>query len=416
MSLYYSTGSSKSNTKSLYYSDGSNKPLFKELYYSDGSNKLPVWKSNYVVDYNFSQVSTSYEYWKGPYQSIWPGGHINGKALILAGRPTAFSTLCWNVFDTSLTVSYSSVPSSNFNPENGASGIGPNGVVYAGGKNNTQANAYVYNVNSSITYTQMTNLSTARSMLAGTFIGSYYIFAGGWTQKSSTNAIYYKLSTTSITDAYSTSYTKTSIVSLNKSRDLPAVARIGNKVLFAGGNSGTSISTNVIPNTTVDVYDGNTLTHSVINLPSATAYAAGGATSDWAIIYGGRNASNMKTDLYAYNSNLSVTSSTNYDETTWSTTLDDPRHNLMLMGQGFANTSNDSIHNGSTYIYNNLMFGSNFYYNGSEPFYAIMPQMQPIGDYDYIVMGTGAGYYGGNSNYLGAGNNRAPVVYQPVKA
>lgn len=149
-------------------------------------------------------------------------------------------------------------------------------------------------------YGTATGLSTARSQMAAATIGDYAIFAGGYTG-----------SIVSTVDAYSKSLTKSSISSLATARSYSAATTIGNYALIGGGDVSGSSGTY-----TVETYNKSLTRGTCTSLETAISLHAAASNDSYALFGGGyywyRNTkkkyvrSNTNV-VYAYDSSLALT-------------------------------------------------------------------------------------------------------------
>lgn len=150
----------------------------------------------------------------------------------------------------------------------------------------------VFFVDAALTYSPVALPNSAHDTF-GASVGDYAIFAGGVD-----NSANYKK------DAYAfdASLTRTDLTDLSVARTHAAAATVGNYALFAGGYT-SSMTMTVYA--TVDTYDAS-LTHSTAaNLSVARYKSAGSTAASYAIIAGGANASGTRlATVDTYNASL----------------------------------------------------------------------------------------------------------------
>jgi hypothetical protein len=157
-------------------------------------------------------------------------------------------------------------------------------LLFAGGKNDSEASSYVDFYDKSFTRTYA-NLETARWGLAGVGVGGHAIFAGGYRSTANlTNAV----------EVYDSSMTRSTITALSVARIDLSSAKVGDYAIFAGG-SGSSGAVN-----TVDVYNKSLTRSSPASaLAYARTYMAAASLAGYAMFVGGYNSSyRSEVDVY----------------------------------------------------------------------------------------------------------------------
>jgi hypothetical protein len=140
-------------------------------------------------------------------------------------------------------------------------------------------------------YGQATGLTVGRRDVSSAKVGSYAIFAGGYTDMvQATNAV----------DAYSSALVKSSPSVLTVAMGRLASASVGNYALFAGGYNASYSATN-----TVNAYN-TSLTRSTPTVLAATRLDMMGASvGNYALFAGGMtNSGTNANTVYAYNASL----------------------------------------------------------------------------------------------------------------
>lgn len=140
-----------------------------------------------------------------------------------------------------------------------------NKIFFAGGGDgigdNQTAEVNIYNITTG--NWSSANLSLARQGLAAATLGNKVFFAGGGYLNSSANWV-----NSDVVDIYDNSTNTWSTSKLSEGRmDLAAIS-IGNKIYFAGGRSGMTVSK------TIDIYDATTNTWSTSALSEPRAHMA----------------------------------------------------------------------------------------------------------------------------------------------
>lgn len=133
-------------------------------------------------------------------------------------------------------------------------------------------------------------LSQVRSNLAAAALGNKVMFAGGNTNPAG-------LTNTSRIDIYDVATSQWSIAELSQARSLLAGAALGNKIVFAGGYTSGGL-----PSSRVDIYDITTGQWSTTELSEARFYMAAAAAGNKIVFAGGYNATatgySNKVDIY----------------------------------------------------------------------------------------------------------------------
>lgn len=141
----------------------------------------------------------------------------------------------------------------------------------------------------------LTSLGTARQELAGTSVGNYALFGGGFTTVAS-----------SAVDSYDNTFTRAAATSLSNARYRLAGAFVSSYGLFGGGIGGSGVGT------AVDAYNTS------LSRTSATAFGteawdlAATSFAGYAIFGGGQSGSTptSRDQVYAYNNSLSQSTPT----------------------------------------------------------------------------------------------------------
>ncbi|MBQ9768445.1 MAG: hypothetical protein IJW37_10120 [Lachnospiraceae bacterium] len=208
------------------------------------------------------------------------GASVGNNAIFGLGTDTYGSQSTYvEIYDESLTHSYSSILKGSAATQGAAVTIGDYALFASAGMSTPNGNMYsMQAINNQLTYCEVSSLSTPRYMSAAATVGDYAIFAGGY-KTSSSNAV----------DIYDKGLTKISTsATLSTARREVAGASLGDYALFAGGFSVSAV---------VDVFDAS-LTKTTTTSLSEARYGMGVATvGDYAIFAGGRNGNST-----AYNS------------------------------------------------------------------------------------------------------------------
>lgn len=165
-----------------------------------------------------------------------------------------------------------------------------------------QASTTVTNVvqtSADVNAATLTSLSTARYELAGTSVGNYALFGGGYTTTF-----------VSTVNAYDTSFIRTTPTALSAARHLLAGTSVGNYGLFGGGfGGGGSLGT------TVDAYDTSLTRTSPTQFANGVWDLAATSVGSYALFGGGRGyppgaVAVARDYVYAYNTSLTQSTPT----------------------------------------------------------------------------------------------------------
>ena len=164
-----------------------------------------------------------------------------------------------------------------------ATSIG-NYAIFAGGREQDSDGDPRYTTpvdtyNSSLTKVTASDLDYYRSQLAATSVGSYALFACGYTTfKYGGPTTYYKY-----LEAYSNTLTHQNTSAMSQERSMLAATTLNNYAIFAGGADGTSVGLSKV----VDACDNVLSTRIVGNLATNRCGLAGTTVGNYAIFAGG---------------------------------------------------------------------------------------------------------------------------------
>lgn len=259
--------------------NGVAKPFFSDLrtvvYGGRTNTPLRMMSSNKLIG-NFNLINNVAGASVGNY-AIFAGGEN--------GQSDQYNyTYSVNAYDSSLTAQNIAQLSFSYDPYRSGmlSGVINNKAVFAGGY-------YLYKAlfskvkvircdeaisyDTSLTQTQLTDLSSAKCNCATANTTNHLIFAG-WVNNTNSNT----------TDAYDNSLTRSTITALGTARYYIAGASIGEYAIFAGGkDDSTSYSL-------VECYDAALTKHTLENLSAIRTNFQGASFAGYAVFGGGTTA------------------------------------------------------------------------------------------------------------------------------
>lgn len=155
-------------------------------------------------------------------------------------------------------------------------------AIYSGGvrEGKTACQNLVATVNSSLTVTARTSLSTARTRHGAASTGNYALFAGGYGPSTRDGTI-------DTVEAYDTSFTRTAATSLSAARAALRGVSLEGYALFGSGT---------LRSTAVDLYD-KSLTRTTLNLAHAHFWGAAMALGNYALFAGGEDTDSNNTAI-----------------------------------------------------------------------------------------------------------------------
>lgn len=174
-----------------------------------------------------------------------------------------------------------------------------NFALFAGGSRSTATDSdAVTAYNTSLIKSTPTELSLARTLLAGASVGSYALFAGGQSSYSTRDAV----------DAYDASLTRTTPTALSKNRANLAGASVEGYALFAGGGGSGSVEGD---SSTVDAYNSSLTRSTPTDLSQARQELASASVGNYALFSGGdKQLGGADNAVDAYNISLTRTTPT----------------------------------------------------------------------------------------------------------
>lgn len=160
-------------------------------------------------------------------------------------------------------------------------------ILFAGSGAGSSYSSIVWSIDPSLTryVGQVTDLSVARSWLAGASLGNYALFAGGW-NRGSYNTV----------DAYDVSLTRTNPTGLSISRSLLTGTVVGNYALFGGGADQANASALF---STVDVYNKSLTRTTTTDLSVARCDLSSVTLGNFGIFGYGGNRGSSSSSLYS---------------------------------------------------------------------------------------------------------------------
>lgn len=255
--------------------------------------------SIYAYNSSLTKTSKSSSY---SYPTRSKGGSIGNYAVFYGGSDSDDNSVAIAAaYDTSLTrTSISSGTDSKYFV--GSATIGSY-LIFAGGYRyiyhaDTNTGNYTYMngavaYNSSLTKTNVSNLSSARANPCGGTVGGYALFAGG------DNSYNNDLDTT--VDAYNSSLTRTTATKLSKGRWIWNSAKVGDYLIFpGGGSSGSDI---------VEAYNSSLTKMNVATLNPSRYDCAGASLGDYAVFAGGLSSRTVYDNVDLYDESLTRTTS-----------------------------------------------------------------------------------------------------------
>lgn len=288
-----------SDNKIEYY--GQIEPLFSEWSYQKGlginfKNGAFYYAGGYAIAtvYNEKLQRTFVDV--GQNDSVEHAGAANDYFLIFGGGVSGVSSSnlkgTWAYAFTLDFVYNIDTPALNASTRYLAAAANKDYIVFAGGfttatSNTGSSSTTAYN--SSCTKVTISSLSTGRGRLSGAMVGDYILFAGGNSGSS------YK----STVDVYDNSLTKLTALSLSESKGVMATASTTKKAYFAGGITSSSHSKQV------ECFDTSLVKHAAPQLTTALQEMAGANIDDCAIFAGGRDDNLTKSaNVESYNDSL----------------------------------------------------------------------------------------------------------------
>lgn len=205
---------------------------------------------------------------------------VGGYAILKSGRPYTNQNNNGNSYAFAYNASLTCTRlSTNSYAQQAATTIG-NYAIFAGGRNSSGYTNTAATINTSLTYSTITGLSSKRALLAGASTGDYALFGGG--QGTSTSNV----------DAYDASLTKTMPETLSAARQSLSAAGVGGYAIFAGGYNGL---------TTTDAYDASLTIQTIDDLADGRDSFAAAVLDNYILFGGGQNSSGALASTEVYN-------------------------------------------------------------------------------------------------------------------
>lgn len=222
-------------------------------------------------------------------------------------------------YNTDLTRNYNNLFTSR--AEMAAARVGGQAVFAGGYANGAQSRVEAYD--SSLTHTSNLSLSQARYGAAGCSVGNYALVAGG----------YYRSVLTSV-ETFNTSLTRSTATDLSVGRyKMNGISHAGYTLVIGGWDGGGS----------VEVYNAS-LTHTVLSSTVVKSYTRGSSVGEYALVHGGRDENwGMYSDVIMFDKSLTCTTAQPLSSARWGESAGTIGNFILFAGGGDTNTATNTV-------------------------------------------------------------------------